>query len=462
MKFMLAVFSGIAFCVVLLAGCGGGGGTSSTGTTSWATLGITSTSSQTTVSWTKMSAKAAGTLSYNLYWSTSPGVTQKTGNKVANVISPYIHTGLTNDVMYYYVVTEVVSNKEGPESHEIATTPKALLPLTPYGITVSPLNASVQLKIDRTGAAATTRFNLYWSTSPAMVNPAKITNAFGAGTTFLHSALTNGTTYYYAVTAEGSDGESPLSMTVAATPLADITALNYQAGVTPARIAAPNSITAAAANQLVNLSWNLPTKQLPTTYDPAATPTQTPVISAFTVYWATSFISDTSKANKIRIPAGTKPKLPMTFAHNTSLTNNTPYYYSVTSVADTDANGNPLLTSDGIPLVFESPVASQVMVTPAAKAPGALVGFSATAGAQRITLNWTKSTVTNATYTIYASTSVPAKPEDLVTPANRLTTLTANSYIHSGLQTGITYYYVVTATSEAESMPSPLIAVNLW
>jgi hypothetical protein len=425
-------------------------------------LGITSTSSQTTVSWTKMSAKATGTLTYNLYWSTSPGVTKKTGNKVANVVSPYIHTGLTNDVMYYYVVTEVIASKEGPESHEIAATPKALLPLTPYGITVTPANASVQLKIDRTGAAATTRFNLYWSTSAAMLNPAKIVNAFGTGTTFLHSALTNGATYYYAVAAEGPDGESPLSKTVAATPLADSAALNYQAGVTPASIAAPISITAAAANQLVNLSWNLPAKQLPTTYDPAATPTQTPVISAFTLYWATSFISDISKANKIRIPVGVKPKLPMTFVHNTSLANNTPYYYSVTSVADTDANGNLLLTSDGIPLTFESPVSSQIMVIPAAKTPGALVGFSATAGAQRITLGWTKSTATNATYSIYASTSAPAKPEDLVTPANRLAALTTNSYVHSGLQTGITYYYIVTAISEAESIPSPLIAVNLW
>ncbi len=461
MKLMLAVLSSLALCTLIITGCGGGG-TSASSTTSWATLGITSASSQTTLSWTKLTAKAAGTSTYNLYWSTSPGVTKKTGNKIAGVVSPYTHTGLANDVMYYYVVTEVNSNVESPESHGIATTPKAQPPPVPYGITVTPSNASVQIKIDRTGAVATTRFNLYWSTSPAMANPVRLANAFGTATTFQHSALTNGTTYYYAVAAEGLDGESQLSKTVAATPLADIQAVNYQAGAYPARIAAPNAITATAANQLVTLIWNVPAKQLPTIYDPAATPTQTPVVSAFYVYWATSFISDASKANKIRIPTGGTLKLPMTFAHNTSLANNTPYYYVITSVADTDANGNPLMTTNGTPLTFESPISSQVMVTPAAKSPAALTGLSAIAGTQSITIGWTKSTVSNVTYTVYASNTAPANPEDLITSANRLATTTTNAYTHSGLQTGITYYYAVTATSEAESAASPVVAVNLW
>lgn len=462
MKLILAALSSLALCALIITGCGGGSGTSAATATSWAALGITSASSQTTLSWTKLTAKAVGTSTYNIYWSTSPNVTKKTGNKIASVVSPYIHTGLTNDVMYYYVVTEVNSNVESPESHEIATMPKAQTPPVPYGITVTPSNASVQIKIDRTGAVATTRFNLYWSTTPGMVNPTKLVNAFGTATSFQHSALVNGTTYYYAVTAEGPDGESLLSKTVAATPLADIQAVNYQAGVTPARIAAPNAITATAANQLVTLTWNVPAKQLPTTYDPAATPTQSPVISAFYVYWAVSFISDTSKANKIRIPTGGTLKLPMTFAHNTSLTNNTPYYYIITSVADTDANGNPLMTTNGTSLTFESPISSQIMVTPAAKVPATLTGISAIAGTQLIVLGWTKSTVSNVTYTVYASTMAPANPEDLVTPANRLATTATNAYTHSGLQPGITYYYAVTATSEAESAPSPVVAVNLW
>ncbi len=53
------------------------------------------------VSWTPV----AGANSYNLYWSTSPGVSPGNGNLVANVSTPFTHTGLASGQTYYYVVT---------------------------------------------------------------------------------------------------------------------------------------------------------------------------------------------------------------------------------------------------------------------------------------------------------------------------------------------------------------------
>ena len=41
---------------------------------------------------------------YDLYWSTTTGVTQQTGTLVSNVSSPYVHTGLTNGQTYYYIL----------------------------------------------------------------------------------------------------------------------------------------------------------------------------------------------------------------------------------------------------------------------------------------------------------------------------------------------------------------------
>ncbi|OFZ27557.1 MAG: hypothetical protein A3D92_08015, partial [Bacteroidetes bacterium RIFCSPHIGHO2_02_FULL_44_7] len=60
--------------------------------------------------------------SYNIYWSTIPGVTKSTGMQVPNVTSPYIHTGLTNDTTYYYVVTATNSYGEGSESSRVSAT----------------------------------------------------------------------------------------------------------------------------------------------------------------------------------------------------------------------------------------------------------------------------------------------------------------------------------------------------
>ena len=61
--------------------------------------------------------------SYNLYWSTSSNFTKDTATKIENVSSPYTHSGLSNDVTYYYYVTAVIGNYESAvSSYVFATT----------------------------------------------------------------------------------------------------------------------------------------------------------------------------------------------------------------------------------------------------------------------------------------------------------------------------------------------------
>ncbi len=68
--------------------------------------------------------EVAGAVSYNVYFSTSPGVTQETATRIEGVTSPYTHTGLTNDTAYYYVLTSVDENDaESPLSEEQEVTP---------------------------------------------------------------------------------------------------------------------------------------------------------------------------------------------------------------------------------------------------------------------------------------------------------------------------------------------------
>lgn len=73
-----------------------------------------------TVQWDEV----PGATSYNLYWSTSPGVTALTGTKIAGVLSPDIETGLTGGTSYYYVVTAVIGGIERPESAEVSAAPR--------------------------------------------------------------------------------------------------------------------------------------------------------------------------------------------------------------------------------------------------------------------------------------------------------------------------------------------------
>jgi len=58
--------------------------------------------------------------SYDIYWSTAPGVTPVSGNKLSNVSSPYNHTGLTSGVTYYYVITASNIYGESEPSQEVS------------------------------------------------------------------------------------------------------------------------------------------------------------------------------------------------------------------------------------------------------------------------------------------------------------------------------------------------------
>jgi Tol biopolymer transport system component len=86
-----------------------------------ASTGVEATASdgQVTISWGAVS----GATSYNIYYSTTSGVTKTTGTKITGVTSPYTHTGLTNGMTYYYFVTAVNSSGESVESAHVSATP---------------------------------------------------------------------------------------------------------------------------------------------------------------------------------------------------------------------------------------------------------------------------------------------------------------------------------------------------
>ena len=63
-------------------------------------------------------------VSYNLYFSTDPGLTKETATKIEGVASPYTHIGLTNNTPYYYALACLdESDHEGALSDEQEVAP---------------------------------------------------------------------------------------------------------------------------------------------------------------------------------------------------------------------------------------------------------------------------------------------------------------------------------------------------
>jgi len=73
-----------------------------------------------TISWNGVPSAT----SYNLYWSTSPGVSRASyTERISSVTTPFTHSGRINGTTYYYVVTAVNVYGEGSESSQVSARP---------------------------------------------------------------------------------------------------------------------------------------------------------------------------------------------------------------------------------------------------------------------------------------------------------------------------------------------------
>jgi len=131
-------------------------------------------------------ASVTGATTYNLYWSTSLGVTAAS-TKISNVASVYTHTPLTGGTTYYYKLAAVKNGVEGALSNEVSAAPYTFAAPTITGISPSsgPLAGGTAVTITGTGfrAGATITVGGTTLTGITVVSSSSIT-----GTTAIGSA----------------------------------------------------------------------------------------------------------------------------------------------------------------------------------------------------------------------------------------------------------------------------------
>ena len=236
---VLVLLTGV---LLLHAGCastGYNGGGSGGGTTvPAAPMGFTAVAgnAQVALNWTASS----GATGYYVKRSTTSGgpYTQIATQAATNDTD----TGLTNGTKYFYVVSAYNSAGQSANSAEVNATPVLPPPAAPTGLAAAAGNAQVSLSW--TASATATSYHVKRSTSSG----AETQIAAPTSTSYTDTGLSNGTKYFYKVSAVNSGGESANSPEVSATPVAP---------VSPP--ATPTGLQATGGNAQVSLSWNAST-----------------------------------------------------------------------------------------------------------------------------------------------------------------------------------------------------------
>ncbi|HEY3330625.1 MAG TPA: hypothetical protein VGK19_11425 [Capsulimonadaceae bacterium] len=426
-----------------------------------------------------------GASTYNVFRGTTTGGESPTPINPAPLATPgYSDSPLADGTTYYYTVRAAnIAGELGPISDEVSA---VTAPATPTGLTATHGDGIVDLHWDQVTGA--TSYKVYRSTTTTTET------YFASAPTFTYSdtAVTNGTAYFYKVSAVNTGGESGLSTeastttpcsvptAVTATPSVNGEAVRVTLGwgtvsgaasymwersavsaagpwtQTSTGIAAPpvNDDTVTFASQYwyrvgaVNSAGEV-TKSSPvavTTMPAKPTGlTATPGDGKVTLGWA-----EVTGATGYKVYRSTSTETEQylaaapTYAYtDTSVTNGTTYWYSVSAV-------NP---------GGEGAVSAEVSATPQVAAPGAPTGLHATGGIQKIDLGW--DAVAGATsYTVYRGTG--PNSEDLAEPVG--SDLTSAAFTDTAVNTNQYYYYKVTASnlggesllsSEADAMAVP-------
>lgn len=154
--------------------------------------------------------------SYNVYWSESPGVTERTGTKVTVDLPPAIITGLNNGITYYAIVTAENDEGESGRSDEVQAVAMLQPPPVVTGVKADPGDGEATIEwADQPEADS---YSVFRGTSPSG-GGVEIADATSP---FVVTGLTNSETYYLSVTGNNAAGQGTPSQALEVTPIAAV------------------------------------------------------------------------------------------------------------------------------------------------------------------------------------------------------------------------------------------------
>ncbi len=186
-----------------------------------APTGLTATPSTGTVTLTWNSNTEGDLYGYDIYRSTTPGGETNRLNLVRSKTSAYTDTNVAGTRTYYYVVTAVDTNfNSSADSNEVSATVPAdsTPPAAPSGVSATAGDTIVSLDWNNNTEPDINGYNVYRSTTSGN-SYTRLNGALLTSSDYNDTSVTNGTTYYYVVTAvDTSLNESANSSQVSAKP----------------------------------------------------------------------------------------------------------------------------------------------------------------------------------------------------------------------------------------------------
>ena len=345
-----------------------------------------------------------GASHYSLYWNTHGGVGHGDA-RIDHVVSPFVHSDLSNNQDYYYILVAENAAGSSSASPEMSAQPQMPAPSAPIIEQLS--NATGQVTIHWRNVSNANTYTLYWNTNGEVSTGdtaiEQVTNPYTV------APLNDDTSYYYRLQAHNPGGDSPLSNEAQASPL-DNNSITPP-GAVPGE---PVGTMVRLGNGQINLDW--------------------PAVDGaigYNLYWSTN-------ASGEIIPEATWVEklthLQSPYSH-IGLNNGTTYRYRLSA-----------FNHQG-----ESELSAEVNGSPQLIIPGVPAGVGAISGDERIAVRWND--VQGASgYTLYL--------DDQQGDARAIPNVNS-PYEASGLRNNTSYQIEVTAyNAQSESQRSAAITIT--